>query len=231
MIKSKFKNSMKNKVQKFFGLFLNVPVLLENDNKGFILVRCQRINLKQSDKSKIGSPYIIRNVEVDDFTYIGTNCNISNTLIGKFCSIGPNFCCGMGIHPINGISTSPSFYSTGGQNGSTFVTANKAIEEKQTIIENDVFIGVNVTVLDGVRICNGAVVAAGSVVTKDIPPYAVVGGVPAKIIKYRFDEDTVSKLQQTEWWNAETEKLSIVEKYFYDVPLFLREFDKMFKNK
>jgi acetyltransferase-like isoleucine patch superfamily enzyme len=218
--------AIKCKLQKFFGMLLNVPVFAKNDIKGFSLVKSQKINFKLSKKSRIGTPYIIRNVNVDDYTYIGTNSNINNTVIGKFCSIGPNLCCGMGIHPITGISTSPSFYSTTGQNGTSFVIESSAVEAKETVIKNDVFIGVNVTLLDGVKIGNGAVVAAGSVVTKDVPPYAVVGGVPAKIIKFRFDDSTVEKLQQTEWWNTDLEMLQIVEKYFYDITEFLKEFNK-----
>lgn len=214
------KNIIKNKVQKFFGKLMNSPVLLSTDTKGFSLQRSQALDVALSNKSKINSPYILRNVDVDNYTYIGTNSNISNTTIGKYCSIGPNFCCGMGIHPINGISTSPMFYSTGKQNGTTLVQENKAVEEKPIRIANDVFIGVNVTVLDGVSIGNGAVVGAGSVVTKDIPPYAIVVGVPAKIVKYRFDSEVIDKLLSIQWWNFDDDKLKDVEECFYDINRF-----------
>lgn len=134
------------------------------------------------------SPYKIRKCTIGNHTYIARNSLIHLTNIGNFCSIGPNFVCGYGIHPLNGISTSPEFYSTMKQTGHTFSMIDKIQELKPIVIGNDVFIGMNVSVLDGVTIGDGAVVAAGAVVTADVPPYAIVGGVPAKIIKYRFDE-------------------------------------------
>ena len=220
-----FINVIKYCFQKIAGLLLSNPIFFKNTVKGFSLQRSQKLNVTNSEKSRIYTPYILRNVEIDDFTYIASNCNISNTIIGKFCSIGPNFCCGMGKHPISGISTSPSFYSALSPNEFSLVNEDKCQEEIQTYIENDVFIGVNVTVLDGVRISNGAVVAAGSVVTKDVPPYAVVGGVPAKIIKYRFDESTIIRLLDTKWWNFDDENLRKVENYFFDIKSFFNDIE------
>jgi acetyltransferase-like isoleucine patch superfamily enzyme len=95
-------------------------------------------------------------------------------------------------------------------------------ESKRTIIGNDVFIGANVTVLDGIIIGNGAVVGAGAIVTKNIPPYAIAVGVPAKVIRYRFEKDLITKLQKIEWWNFNEEKLQNVEKYFFDIESFMK---------
>ena len=81
------------------------------------------------------------------------------------------------------------------------------VNTKQIIIGNDVWIGRGVTLMSGVRIGNGAVVAAEAVVTKDVPPYAIVGGVPARVIKYRFDHETIRKLQLIRWWNWNLEKI------------------------
>ena len=162
-----------------------------------------------------------KDVQVGKGTYIGRHSIISNTNIGKYCSIGPNLICGYGIHPTNGISTSPSFYSSDPQNGLIFCTKNKIDERKTINIGNDVFIGVNVTILDGVNIGDGAVIGAGAVVNKDIPPYAVAVGVPAKIAKYRFDEDTIKKLLEIKWWDFDNDKIKDVEKYFLEVDKFL----------
>ena len=93
----------------------------------------------------------------------------------------------------------------------------------QTTIGNDVFIGANVTVLDGVHISDGAVIGAGAVVVKDIPPYAIAVGVPAKVIKYRFDNETIKGLLEKRWWDDPEEKLHTIEESFWDVEGFLRD--------
>ena len=105
----------------------------------------------------------------------------------------------------------------------TLCSKNKMEETKQTIIGNDVFIGANVTVLDGVKIADGAVVGAGAVVVRDIPPYAIAVGVPAKVVKYRFDEDKIKTLLEKQWWNGKEEDLQKVEKKFWDIKSFLLE--------
>ena len=145
------------------------------------------------------------------------------TTIGKFCSIGPNLVCGWGIHPTDGISTSPMFYSTREQNGITLSNTDKIEERKPISIGNDVFIGANVTVLDGVTIGDGAIIGAGAVVSKYIPPYAIAVGCPIKIIRYRFDEEKIKALRKIEWWNFDEEKLKQVEKLFFDVELFIQK--------
>ncbi len=86
-------------------------------------------------------------------------------------------------------------------------------------IGNDVWIGANVLILDGVTIGNGAIIAAGAVVTKDVPPYAVVGGVPAKIIKYRFNKEEIDFLEQLKWWEKDEKWLTEYGKYFNNVEL------------
>ena len=126
------------------------------------------------------------------------------------------FVCGWGVHPINGISTSPMFYSTSSQNGTTLCSENKIQERKKIQIGNDVFIGMNVTVLDGVRIGDGAVIGAGCVVSKDVPPYAVVVGIPMRISKYRFDSETINKLLASKWWEWPDDKLQIIEQNFFN---------------
>lgn len=96
------------------------------------------------------------------------------------------------------------FYSTAKQCGETFATENTFVEYKKPLkIGNDVWIQQNVFICGDVEIADGAVILAGAVVTKDIPPYAIVGGVPAKVIKYRYDNETIDFLLRSEWWNKD----------------------------
>jgi acetyltransferase-like isoleucine patch superfamily enzyme len=131
--------------------------------------------------------------------------------------------CGWGIHPLNGVSTSPMFYSALKQNGYSLAERNLIKETEQIKIGNDVFIGMNVTILDGVTIGNGAVVGAGTVVAKDVPAYAIVVGVPMKVLKYRFDPETIIKLEAMKWWNWDYSKLSEINRSFFNVKDFVND--------
>lgn len=154
----------------------------------------------------------ITDSSIGDFTYI-VSSSISTSNIGKFCSIGKGTMIGgLGSHPTNMISTHPSFYSSLKQCGYSFVSENQYNESIITNIGNDVWIGVNAIVLDGVTIGNGVIVAAGAIVTKDVPPYAIVGGVPAKIIRYRYSEFDIEKLQEIKWWDLDLKHLSLIQK-------------------
>ena len=173
------------------------------------------------------APYFLHDVKIGTYSYVAKNSNITNCTIGKFCSIGPNFCCGLGIHPTNGISTSPMFYSPSKVNGAALVNAPKLEESKHSIIGNDVFIGANVTVLDGVTIGDGAVIGAGAVVSKDIPPYAIAVGCPIRIVKYRMTEEQIAAMQRIQWWNWEDDRLQEVEKMFEDIDGFIEKWNKL----
>ncbi len=178
---------------------------------------------KISKKARIYGPYHVTDSKIGDYTYVSMNSFISMANIGKFCSIGPNFLCGWGIHPTNTVSTSPMFYSRAKQNGISLSRTNKFKEREAISIGNDVFIGANVTVLDGVTIGDGAVIGAGAVVSKDIPPYAVAVGCPIKIVKYRFDQETIDRLINLKWWDWSDERLKEVEKNFFNVDAFLKK--------
>lgn len=208
-------------LQKLFGTFLNEPIILPNKTVGFSLVKSERENCIIGEHARVYSPFNLHNIQLGDYSYIARNSSVGNCTIGKFCSIGPNFCCGLGIHPTTGISTSPMFYSVAKQNGVALCDENKVEESCHIVIGNDVFIGANVTVLDGVHIGDGAVIGAGAVVANDIPPYAVAVGVPAEVRKYRFDEKTIHSLLRKQWWDGTAEDIKRVEEYFWDVDGFL----------
>ncbi len=216
-------NRFKYYLYKLFGGLFDTPVIPEGKTVGYSMNRSDRSRVKQGASTRVYPPFYLHEVELGDYSYIAKNSSISHCSIGKFCSIGPNFCCGLGIHPTNGISTSPMFYSTARQNGMTLCTENKVSESKKTFIGNDVFIGANVTVLDGVRIGDGAVIGAGAVVTKDIPPYAVAVGVPAEVKRYRFDEKTIAELLESRWWDKGIDEYKRVERFFWEPDKFLHE--------
>ena len=136
-------------------------------------------------------------------SFIGEKSNICGT-IGRFTSIAPYVDWNPGVHPYETpyVTTSPMFYSTKKQNGVSFAKTQCFDEYKGGVtIGNDCWIGQHVFLVGGITIGDGAVVLAGAVVTKDVPPYAVVGGVPAKIIRYRYDEETRLWLLTIQWWN------------------------------
>lgn len=145
---------------------------------------------------------LINHSQIGNYTYVSRNAIIQNTTIGNYCSISYDLICGLGRHPVDKFSTSPIFYRKENNNGISIVECNGDFKEYLPIvIGNDVWIGARVTILDGVNVGNGAVIATGAVVTKDVPAYAIVAGVPAKVIRYRTNETHIKQLLKSEWWD------------------------------
>lgn len=145
--------------------------------------------------------------KIGKYTYINKYCLIEkNTVIGRFCSIAYNVKIGLGGHPMDWVSTHPFAYDK----KYNFVSQNKKFhneESKKTIIGNDVWVGANAIILAGVEIGDGAIIGANSLVTKDVEPYAIVYGSPAKMSRYRFDTNVIKGLQDIKWWDWEDKKL------------------------
>lgn len=161
-------------------------------------------------------------------TYIAEHSHIDGK-IGRFTSIGPYCQVVIGTHPysVPYVSTSPMFFSLAKQTGHTFAKGQCFEEfryaegEYPVVIGNDCWIGQRVSIISGVTIHDGAVVLAGAVVTKDVPPYAIVGGVPAKVLRYRYDEETIQKLLKSQWWNQDIKWFEKNWKCLNDIKSFL----------
>lgn len=171
------------------------------------IVPGKSIKNSQIDKtSKIYSGTQFYDSSIGKYSYIGYDCSIVKCKIGAFCSIASDVEIGGAQHPLDWVSTSPVFYNVSGGTGRHLGSLTIS-NIKETIIGNDVWIGVKAIIMQGVSIGDGAVIGAGAIVTNDVPPYAIVGGVPAKIIRYRFEESLIKKLLQTKWWNLNDEQL------------------------
>jgi len=178
--------------------------LLANKLTGFWAHWSAKIDVtsKFHGYNKIYKKSKVLNSSLGICTYMAAGGSIKLTDVGSFCSIGPQVIIGgLGSHPTNWISSHPIFYSPYKQCGVTFCTDSIFEELKRTQIGNDVWIGARAIVLDGISVGDGAVIAAGAVVTNDVPPYAIVGGVPAKLIRYRFEDDVIQELLKWKWWN------------------------------
>ena len=168
--------------------------------------------------------------EIGFGSYIAGHTGLSQVKIGRYCSIGQNVKNCFGIHPTDHVSTHPSFYSTKKQAGFTYSKENKILEHKYAdkegkfinIIGNDVWIGNNVSLMDGITIGDGAIIGTGAVVTKDVAPYEIVGGIPAKRIKHRFSDDIVLKLLEFKWWEQDEEWLRTHSELFENPTYFIK---------
>lgn len=145
----------------------------------------------------------VRNSSVAANSYVAAHSWLTNTDVGRFCSIGNNVVCGLATHTLTNISTSPLF--TLRRNAVRQRWTERDVAENtdclpRTLIADDAWVGSNAMIMSGVSIGVGAVIGAGAVVTKDVPPYAIAVGVPAKVIKYRFDAELRAKLLASRWW-------------------------------
>jgi acetyltransferase-like isoleucine patch superfamily enzyme len=182
----------------------------------------------------VGNKSIVLNCKVGKGTYFGNNCNFTDTKVESFCSIGNQVEIIAAQHPIKEyISTSPLFYTTRRMWCKPYIGREKFSNFKyvegtkyKAIIGNDVWIGDHVIILEGIRIGDGYVIAAGAVVTKNVEPYEIVGGVPAKHISYRFDSKIIDAIIQIQWWKKTDEWLLKNAELFSDIDLFIKEFKK-----
>lgn len=183
--------------------------------------------------NKIYSNSKLRNVSIGRGSYIGPECHLIDTSIGRFCSIADDVKIIIGNHPSSTfVSSHPAFYSTKKQAGFSFVEENFFEERtyisnsKSVIIGNDVWIGSGVRILEGVTIGDGAIIGTQSLVTKDVPPFSISVGTPAKHLKYRFNDEQINELNKLQWWNEDITYLKNNVLMFSNIERFLHEHKK-----
>ena len=170
------KRIFKNIYALFFGKLAIKEDLSFNFNKGKFL-----------NVDIMSSTLLSGTNEIGEYTYIGFNCLITRSIIGRYCSVANNVSIGIGEHKLNRVSTSSLFYKN----------AYETLTEKDCIIGNDVWIGSNVVIRRGVTIGNGAVIGSNSFVNKDVKPFEIVAGTPAKFIRMRFPDEAIAQIQKS----------------------------------
>lgn len=180
-------------------------------------------NVKYDKTSFIGNFVKMERASIGKCSSIGTLSAAYDCKIGKFCSIARECYIGGASHPIDWVSTSVCFYLKQNYTGVCYQEQDYKWHTS-TIIGNDVWLGIRTIVLGGVTIGDGAVIGGGSVVTKDVGPYEIWAGNPARFIRKRFDEDTIEKLLQMKWWDWSDEKLEETGPFFSDVKQFTNIF-------
>ncbi len=133
------------------------------------------------------------------YSYVSSGCVVNKSIIGKFTSIGPGTFIGLWEHNTDVSTHSFYLYETSGH----FVKGyqNYKRDHVETFVGNDVWIGANVCIQKGVKVGDGAIIGSGAIVTKDVLPYSIVVGNPAKILRYRFTDEDIEMFLQTKWWD------------------------------
>lgn len=165
---------------------------------------------------------------VGRYSYCGYGCTLLNCQIGRFCSIADGVSVGLNGHPVDWVSTSPAFYL--GQKHTIhddLAALSYDTTPPETVVGHDVWIGKNALLKAGITVGTGAVIGMGSVVTKDVPPYAVVAGNPARIIRMRFQPEVTERLLESHWWDLEPEKLKEFVPLMQDPETFLQKIEEI----
>ena len=175
--------------------------------------------------SKVESGSLVVDSTMGRHSFCGYDCDIFAADIGAFCSIANNVVIGGGEHPTGWVGMSPVFYA-----GKDSVKAKFSEFErepvKRTLIGNDVWIGRSALIRQGVRIGDGAVIGMGAVVTKDVEPYSVVAGCPAREIRKRFSPDIIARLLASEWWKLDEARLKEAARHIREPEKFLEYLGK-----
>jgi acetyltransferase-like isoleucine patch superfamily enzyme len=165
---------------------------------------------------------LVVNCTIGSHSYVGRDSMIQHCNIGRYCAIGPGCRFGLGRHPSRGfVSSHPMFYSRARHTGVTFAERDYFEEFLPITIGNDVWAGANAIIVDGVTVGDGAIIGAGAVVSKPVPPYSVVGGVPAQILRNRFTDAQIAQLLRFRWWDRDEAWLRAHYRRFHDIEDFM----------
>ena len=170
--------------------------------------------------AKIESGTSFVDSRIERHSFCGYDCDVIRANIGAFTSIANGVILGGARHPMEWVGMSPVFYA-GRDSVKAKFSAHQLAKQPVVDVGNDVWIGRSAIVLGGVTVGDGAVVGAGSVVTKSVPPYAIVAGNPARVIRYRFEEDVIRELESIKWWNFSEDRIRALGEFFNDVEKFL----------
>ena len=221
-----FSDFLKNPLTYWMRWIINKNVFLyKNGKKNIKIDYMSHITHSTMDEfSTLYQNVRVHNSEIGSYSYISNHSTLIGVSVGKFCSIGPNCRIGLGVHPSQDfVSTHPIFFSSQSHVGVNFTTENYLDEFENISIGNDVWIGANVLIKDGVTIANGAIIGANAMVTKDVPAYAIVAGNPAKLIRYRFNEQEIKYLQDYKWWNKDINELKLNYLKYHHINDFMEQ--------
>lgn len=190
-----------------------------------ISLRAMVIDSKIDKTARIEHNTNIRYSEIGRYSYVSAGSSVIYAKVGCFCSIASGVAIGGGAHNIDAVSTSPLF-----NDGKNIFKRNfghsKFVPYKETIIGNDVWIGNRALILQGITVGDGAIIGAGSVVTKDVEPYTIVAGNPAREIRKRFDHKTIEQLCELKWWDKNEEWLYKYGDHFEKPDILFKQLGK-----
>ena len=169
--------------------------------------------------------------KLSEHSYIGVSSWATCCDIGPYCSIGANVNMGLTLHTLDTISSSPIFQLKQNATGVSWTDrdyARNILDTPRTVLEADVWVGSNAIIMSGVKLHTGCVVGAGAVVTKDVPPYAIVAGVPAKVLRFRFSPEISDRILKSKWWTMPDEKIKSIKELFNIPNPTLEDLDKYF---
>lgn len=206
---------------------LNSEKNVKLSNKPYIFPNAIITNSKFGEYTEVRNYANLDNVILDDYSYVSEYTQIANSKIGKFVNIASNVRINPGFHPYEMPCQHHMLYRRQmygfGKDDKAFFNYRNIQKVK---IGHDVWIGHGVVIMPGIKVGNGAVIGANAVVTKDVPSYAIIAGVSAKILKYRFSPDIINKLEEIAWWNWSYEELKNQIDDLKDIREFIYKYSK-----